>query len=269
MTDIRNSRTLITGAAMGMGRRMAEKFGRAGARVGLVDVNEEALEQTVEDLQAEGIEAQGFVCDLSERENIIELHEDVLDEFGRIDILVNNAGVVFGGHYEDIAPELDKLTLDVNVNAVHWMTKEFLPDLKAGRDTHLVQMASAAGMLGVPDQAVYSASKWFVIGLSEALRQEFRDQGISHLNISVICPSLVDTGMFEGAQAPLLAPVLDPDFVADKVIEAVEENQLFVREPFMVKLTPLIKSLLPTEVVDVMMEKFGVTGLMKTFKGRH
>ena len=269
MTDIRNSRTLVTGAAMGMGRRMAEKFAREGARVGLVDVNEEALEETVAELEAEGLDAQAFVCDLSNKDNIAALREEVLDQMGRIDILVNNAGVVAGGHYEDIEDERDELMLRVNVDAVHWMTKTFMPDLKAGRDCHIVQMASAAGMLGVPDQAVYCASKWFVIGLSEALRQEFRDQGIDHVGISIICPSLVDTGMFEGAEAPMLAPILEPDFVAQRVIDAVRHEELYVREPFMVKLTPLMRSLLPTEVVDTMMEKLGVTALMKSFRGRH
>ncbi len=268
MTDIRNRNVLITGAAMGMGRVMVDKFVAQGARVALVDIQEAALEEAVEELRAQGHTVEAFVCDLSERDNIVELHEAVAERFGRVDVLVNNAAVVAGGHYEDIDPDLDDAMLRVNVDAVHWMTKEFMPDLKAGRDCHIVQMASAAGMVGVPDQAVYCASKWFVIGLAEALRQEFRDQRISHVNISIICPSLVNTGMFDGAQPPMLAPILEPDFVAQRVVEAVQDNELYVREPFMVKLTPIMRSLLPTKVVDVMMEKMGVTGLMKSFKGR-
>jgi short-subunit dehydrogenase len=268
MTDIKNKRTLVTGAAMGMGLRMAEKFAQNGAKVAMVDVNEEALTDAVADLEAKGYEVYPFVCDLSERANIVELREQVLEKLGRVDILVNNAGVVAGGHYEDIDPEMDELMLDVNVNAVHWMTKVFMPDLKAGRDCHIVNMASAAGMLGVPDQAVYCASKWFVIGLSEAIRQEFRDQKIEHVSVSIICPSVVDTGMFAGAKVPLLSPILDPDFVAEKVIEAVRDDQLYVREPFMVKLTPLLRAALPTNLLDAMLEKFGVTGLMKGHKGR-
>jgi short-subunit dehydrogenase len=268
MTDIKNKRTLVTGAAMGMGLRMAEKFAQNGAKVAMVDINEEALAGAVEDLESKGYEVYPFVCDLAERDNIVELRKQVLEKLGRIDILVNNAAVVAGGHYEDIDPKLDNLMLQVNIDAVHWMTKEFMPELKAGRDCHLVNMASAAGMLGVPDQAVYCASKWFVIGLSEAIRQEFRDQGIEHVGISIICPSLVNTGMFEGANVPILSPILEPDFVAEKVIEAVREDRLYVREPFMVKLTPFLRATLPTTLLDTMLEKFGVTGLMKSFKGR-
>lgn len=268
MTEIRNKRALVTGAAMGMGLLISEKLALRGARVAMVDINEDALEEAAEQLADRGLDVQPIVCDLAERKNIVALREQVLDEVGRIDILVNNAGVVAGGHYEDIAPELDDLMLRVNVDAVHWLTKEFMPDLKAGRDCHIVNMASAAGMLGVPDQAVYCASKWFVIGLSEAIRQEFRDQGIDHVGISIICPSLVNTGMFEGAKEPILSPILDPDFVAERVIEAVQEDQLYVREPFMVKLTPLLKATLPTNLLDTMLEKFGVTKLMKGHKGR-
>jgi short-subunit dehydrogenase len=268
MTDINNKRVLVTGAAMGMGLRMAEKFARSGAQVAMVDVNEDALTDAVADLEAQGLDVFAFLCDLSERDNIVELREQVLEKIGRIDILVNNAGVVAGGHYEDIDPDLDELMLQVNVDAVHWMTKEFMADLKAGRDCHIVNMASAAGMLGVPDQAIYCASKWFVIGLSEAIRQEFRDQGIEHVGISIICPSVVDTGMFEGANVPILSPILDPDFVAQKAIEAVRDDRLYVREPFMVKLTPILRAILPTNLLDTMLEKFGVTGLMKGHKGR-
>ena len=252
-----------------MGRLIAEKFADRGASVALVDIDEDSLEETREDFEARRFDVESFVCDLSERENVVQLRKDVLDRFGRIDILVNNAGVVAGGEYEKIDPEIDQLTMDVNMGAVHWMTKEFLPDLKAGRDTHLVQMASAAGMIGVPLQAVYCASKWFVIGLSEAIRQELKDAGHEHVGVSIICPSLVDTGMFEGAQAPMLTPLLEPDFVAQKVIESVEKNKLYVREPSMVKLTPLIRALLPTSTVDMLMDKLGATALMKTFKGRH
>lgn len=269
MTEISDSRVLVTGAAQGMGRLMAEKFADRGASVALVDIDEEHLQETHEDFEARGFNVASFVCDLSERENIVQLRKDVLEQFGRVDILVNNAGVVAGGVYEDIDPELDQVTMDVNMGAVHWMTKEFLPDLKAGRDTHLVQMASAAGMIGVPLQAVYCGSKWFVIGLSEAIRQELKDAGQDHVGVSIICPSLVDTGMFEGADAPFLTPLLEPDFVADKVVEAVEDNKLYVREPAMVKLTPLMRALLPTSTVDLLMEKLGATALMKNFKGRH
>ncbi|MFB6347676.1 MAG: SDR family oxidoreductase [bacterium] len=268
MTDLVDKWVLITGAARGMGKRMAKRFGEEGARIAAVDLAEDELNETVEELQADGITVEPFVCDLSQRENIDSLRDEVHDEIGSVDIIVNNAGVVQGGQLEEISDEEDELTFDVNIKAVHWVTKKFLPDLKEAEDSHIIQMASAAGMIGVPDQVVYSASKWFVIGFSRALRQELQSYGEDQVNMTIVSPSLVDTGMFEGAEPPLLMPILQPDYMADKIVEAVKNNDLFVREPFMLKLLPFFKGVLPIGAVDFMLDKLGARDLMNHWTGR-
>ncbi len=268
MTYIGGKKALVTGAARGMGRLMAEEFARREAEVILVDIDEEALDEAAADMKRFNQPIHTFVCDLSKREQIQELHEKVADEVGRIDILVNNAGVVTGGTYEELDDRADQLMLDVNINAVHWMTKAFLPDLKGGSDTHLVQLASAAGLVGVPHQVIYSASKWFVVGFSEALRMELKDEGFENVAMSIICPGFVDTGMFDGARAPLLMPMLEPQFVVDRIMEAIEEEQLYVREPAIVRFTPLMRAALPRGVVDTIMDATGATKSMKGWKGR-
>jgi short-subunit dehydrogenase len=269
MTEINRSTVLVTGAAKGMGRRMARRFGQEGAELVLVDLDEENLEGVRKSLSTDGVTVSTFVCDLSERENINELHEDVQDEVGSIDILVNNAGIVQGGKYDEVSDEQDELTLDVNVEAVHWMTKRFLSDLEESEDSHLVQMASAAGMIGVPDQVVYSASKWFVIGLSRALRQELQSYDQDHVSMTIVSPGLVDTGMFEGAEPPMMMPTLEPEYMVDKIIEGVKNDKLFVREPFLVKLLPFMKGLMPINLVDFALEKLGARDLMQNWTGRH
>ena len=268
MTYIRGKKTLITGAARGMGRRMAEEFARRGAELLLVDIDEDELQLAVDDLAGHGVTVHSFVRDLSDREEIWELHKTVAEEVGRIDILVNNAGVVTGGTYEDIDADADQLMMDVNINAVHWMTKAFLPDLKQGADTHLVQLASAAGLVGVPKQVIYCASKWFVTGFSEALRLELKGDGFDHVGISVICPGFVDTGMFDGAKPPMLMPMLQPEYVVDRIMDAVEEERFYVQEPLLVKLTPALRALLPQPVVDTIMDVTGATSSMQGWKGR-
>jgi short-subunit dehydrogenase len=207
MTEINNSTVLITGSAKGMGRRMANRFAEEGGEIVLVDVDQENLDAAEKELSRKGHTVSSFHCDLSDRENIIELRDEVHEEVGEIDILVNNAGVVQGGKYDEISDEQDELTLDVNVDAVHWMTKKFINDLEDSPDSHIVQMASAAGMIGVPEQIVYSASKWFVVGFSRALRQELKSHDHHHVGMTIVCPSLVDTGMFEGAEPPMLMPL--------------------------------------------------------------
>ena len=253
MTRIEGKRTLIAGAAMGMGMRMAERFGTEGAELVLVDVNELALEALSQRLRGKGMRVHHFVCDLSQREQEIEgLVAKVHKTAGPIDILVNNAGVVTGGVYEEIPAGRDALMLDVNVAALHWMTKAFLPDMKRAGAGHIVQLASAASFLGVPEQVVYCASKWFVVGvLSEALRVELAQQGHHGIRLTIVCPSFVNTGMFEGVKAPFLTPMLEPDFVVDRVIEAVHHNRLYVKEPFVVKTTSLLRALLPARCSTV------------------
>lgn len=268
MTDLVDKWVLITGAARGMGKRMAGRFGEEGANIAAVDLDGETLNETAEELRGDDIRVEPFVCDLSERENVDTLRDEVHDEIGEIDLVVNNAGVVQGGELDEVSDEEDELTLKVNVEAVHWVTKKFLPDLKQSDDSHIIQMASAAGMIGVPDQVVYSASKWFVIGFSRALRQELISHGNNHVGMTIVSPSLVDTGMFEGAEPPLLMPILQPDFMADKIVEAVKNDKLFVREPFMLKLLPFMKGILPIGVVDFMLDKLGARDLMNHWTGR-
>lgn len=250
-----------------MGHGMARRFLEEGAEVLLVDYDGAALEAAETALRPLG-PVRSFTYDLSERDNIRRLKDDVAATAGRVDILVNNAGVVSGGAYEAIDPAADARMLAVNVEAVHWMTKAFLPDLIAAPEGHLVQMASAAAFIGIPYQAVYCASKWFVVGLSESIRQELRDQGHRHVHLTIVCPSLVDTGMFAGARPPRLVPLLPPDVVVDKVVTAVRRNRLYIREPFMVKLTPFLRAILPTRVYDATADVFGLRRLMSHFRGR-
>ncbi len=267
MTTIRDKKILITGAAHGMGKLMAFAFARRGGQMILVDVDEAGLADVEAGLEATGKVALSVVCDLSKREEIAKLREEVTETVGRIDILVNNAGVVTAGPLEEISDERDQLMMDVNMGAVHWMTKAFMPDLKAGDDTHLIQLASAAGLVGVPGQVVYCASKWFVVGFSEAIRLELKEGGYDHVGISVICPSFVDTGMFDGARPPLLSPMLQPDFVVERIMEAVESEEFYVQEPFIVRLMPLMRATLPTRVLDTLMDATGATRAMTGWKG--
>jgi all-trans-retinol dehydrogenase (NAD+) len=246
---------LITGAAAGMGLGMAERFAAEGGELVLVDVNEAGLAEAARRV---GRPAHTFVCNLASEDQIRALHEKVSREVGAIDI---------GGALEEIAPEKDRLMLDVNVGAVHWMTKAFLPDLKAKRAGHLVNLASAAGFLGVPQQVVYCASKWFVIGFSEALRLELKQLGFSDIHVTTVCPSYVDTGMFAGVRAPFFTPILKPAFVVDRIVHAVQTNEVWVREPFIVKTTPLLKAMLPRRIFEKISDTLGVTRSMQGWRG--
>lgn len=265
MSEIGGKRVLVTGAGRGIGQSLAFAFAAAGAELVLVDVRAEAIASSAAELNAAGHRALALPCDLSRREAIDELVERVHREIGSIDVLVNNAGVVTGGRYDEIDRGADQRMLDVNVAAVHWLSKAFLPDLQE-RHGHLVQLASAAGFLGVPDAALYAASKWFVIGLSESILAECKLHG-TPVGVTIVCPSYVGTGMFAGVKAPLLTRMLSPDALAEKVIRAVREDRLFVREPWLVKATPPLKALLPRGAFARVADLLGVSRSMLGWHG--
>jgi all-trans-retinol dehydrogenase (NAD+) len=268
MSEIRGRKVLITGAAMGMGRRMAERFGEEGGELILVDVREDRLSEAAGELRGRAFTVHDFACDLSRKPQIDELVSRVKERVGGIDILVNNAGVVTGGVYDEIPEESDRLMLDVNVASVHWMTKAFLPEMKRRGEGHIVQLASAAGFIGVPEQVVYCASKWFVVGFSEALRAELDGQGHRGIRVTAICPGFVNTGMFDGIKPPMFMPMLDAGFVVDRIIEAVKRNEIFVKEPMIVKTAPILKALLPRRVFDRIADTMGISRAMHTWTGR-
>lgn len=242
MTQLTNRRVLITGAAHGMGRLMSERLSAEGARLVLADIDEAAIGELASRLG----DATAHRCDVRSQESIATLRDAV----GGIDILINNAGVISTGAYLDVPEEADRRMLEVNVEGVHWMTKAFLPDLIASDDGHLVLMASIAAIVGVPYQALYSATKWFVAGLGESIRQELRAEGHRHVGVTIVHPGIVDTGFFVDAKAPHLLPIIQPDRVVDRIVAAIRKNRPYVREPFLVKTAPLLRGLLPSRLAD-------------------
>lgn len=264
--EIKGKVVLITGGAAGMGRAVAKRFLRAGARVVLWDLNPAALEGAVKDLSPLG-EVRGYALDVTDRAAVRETAERVRRDVGGVDILDNNAGVVSGGDFLD-APE-DKLirTMEVNLNAVMWCTRAFLPGMIEKSSGHVVMMASASGLLGVPGLAVYAASKHAVIGLSESIRLELAKNGHGAIGMTIVCPSFVNTGMFDGIKPPLLTPWLEADVMAEKIFSAVEDNRLYIREPALIKLVPLLKGVANTAILDWVSRLIGMDKAMNTFKG--
>jgi short-subunit dehydrogenase len=181
---------------------------------------------------------------------------------------VNNAGVVFGGPFLDVPLEKHLATYRVNVLGLVSLTHAFLPDLLGRPDAHLVNVASASGFIGLPHGATYASSKWAVIGFSESLRLELELQGHRHVHVTTVCPSYVATGLFEGARAPLTTRLLTAERLADKVVSAMLRDAIWVRVPWLVKVTPMLKGVLPTRMFYSVAGVLGVNTSMTAWKGR-
>jgi|AntRauTorckE6833_2_1112554.scaffolds.fasta_scaffold10337_2 short-subunit dehydrogenase len=269
MSDFKNKIVLITGGASGIGLLMGEKILRKGAEKLIIwDVNKEALESVTSRLSGQGFQVVPFVVDVSDPESVLKSANKVLKKHGSIDFLFNNAGIVSGKTFDQQTLESITKTMGVNSLGLMYVARTFLPAMLEQKNGYIINIASAAGLTPNPGMTVYSGSKWAAVGWSESLKLEL-EKSNSGVKVLTVMPSYINTGMFEGVTAPLLMPLLDPEDITDKILEAVERGKSRLREPFMVKLTPFIKGILPAKLYDFVAGKiFGVYKSMDTFTGR-
>ncbi len=268
MKDLKEKLVLITGGAMGMGRAMAERFLDEGARVVITDINQEALDRTVKKLSEKG-EVRGYISNVSKIDDMERLKERVHSEMGKVDVLVNNAGIVLGGTFWELTYDQIKKIIDVDLYGVVFMTRIFIGDLLEKGEGHIVNLASAAGLLGVPRLVPYCTSKFGVVGFSESLRLELEALGYDKIKVTAVCPSYVSTGMFEGAKPPKFTRFIRPETMGRLIVEAVKEDKPCLMVPYMVKLIPFLKSILPVSMLDRLNELLGVSSSMEEWKGRN
>ncbi len=269
MSEIAGKNVVITGGARGMGRQMAMEVAWLGGRVIVYDVAAEALEAVVDEVRAAGGEAYGYVCDVSDRREVYRVSGEVKARVGPADVVVNNAGIISGRRLLEIPDERIEAVFGVNVLALYWVTKAFLPEMIERNSGHIVTMASAAGLLGVDRQTDYSASKHAAIGFAESLRVELKRAGHTGIKTTIVEPFYVDTGMVEGVKSrfPRLLPILEQEAVAARVVRAVLQNQQEVRIPSMLKLVPVLR-FLPVSLFDRIAGFLGVHESMDCFVGR-
>ncbi|MGO1181703.1 MAG: SDR family oxidoreductase [Micrococcaceae bacterium] len=255
---------LITGAGSGIGRLMAVGAATRGARVIIWDLSAEAGETTAQAIRDLGGEAQAQCVDVSDREAV----QQAAQEAGGVDILVNNAGVVSGRRFAEADPSEIERTFAVNVLSLYWVTGAFLPGMRKRGNGAVITIASAASLVGVARQTDYSASKFAAFGFAESLRVELAKErtGVDSL---VVCPYYISTGMFDGVKTrfPRLLPILQPDDVAVRILDAIEAGRHQLMMPALVRTLPLLRAL-PTGLFDRMMNVFGVNATMDGFTGR-
>ncbi|NXC33110.1 RDHE2 dehydrogenase, partial [Campylorhamphus procurvoides] len=262
---------LITGAASGIGRLLSLKFGKLGATLVLWDINQEGLKETVRLAKENGApRVHCYICDCSKRQDIYRVADQVKKEVGDVSILVNNAGIVIGKNFINSPDSLIEKTMEVNAMAHFWTYKAFLPAMIASNHGHLVSVASSAGLCGDSLLSDYCASKFAAIGFAESIELEMRTLGKTGVKTTIVCPYTMNTGMFDGVKNkwPHMLPMLDPEYVAEKIVTAVRQNQLMLEIPRIIYFLMFLKSFLPWKVTIVLLDYFGALHLMDTFKGR-
>lgn len=265
---LRGSTVLITGAGSGIGRLMALGAARRGARVVVWDLSVERGQRVGDEIRAAGGQADVFTVDVSDPDAVRAAAAETLAAVDGVDVVVNNAGVVSGRRLLEASDDAITRTFGVNVLALFWVTRAFLPGMVARDRGSIVTIASAAGLVGVARQTDYSASKHAAVGFDESLRAELRAAG-SGVKTMVVCPYYIDTGMFAGVRTrvPWLLPILEEQKVADAVLDGIESGHRQLVLPPLIRLVPVMRAL-PVRLFDRVNDLLGVNRTMDHFTGR-
>jgi NAD(P)-dependent dehydrogenase (short-subunit alcohol dehydrogenase family) len=201
------ARAVITGAGSGLGRALTLELAKRRARILVADINETGAEKTVRLAVQAGAEAHATRCDVSKSEEVMALLATADRTLGGVDLLVNNAGVAAGGPV-GVIPLADwEWLMGINLWGVIYGCHTFVPRFKEQRGGHILNVASAAGILSAPLMAPYNVTKAGVIALSETLRAELDEEGIS---VTVLCPTFFRTNINVSARSH---GDVDPSFV--------------------------------------------------------
>ncbi|NWI18073.1 RDHE2 dehydrogenase, partial [Crypturellus soui] len=225
---------LITGSAKGIGRQVALKFASLGTTLVLWDIDEEGNKETRALAQEKGAKRVfAYKCDCSNREEVYEQAEKVKKEVGDVSILVNNAGILIGKTFSDLSSDEFEKTIRVNFLGQAWTCKAFLPAMIACNHGHLVSMASATALASFYKQSDYSASKFAVVGLMEAIDYEMYQAGKNGIKTTIIYPSFVNTALVRGVRSynQLFFPVYEAEYVASRIVDAVQKEKFYLIMP--------------------------------------
>jgi len=270
MQSVSGINVLVTGAAMGLGKLFATQAVKEGAAaVVLWDANEVALKETAAELEAAGGTIHYATVDVTSQARVAEAANRVRADVGAIHVLFNNAGIVRGNGYFWENQQRDfTLTMEVNSIGPMLVAREFLPAMiESGTQCRLVNIASSAGLNAIPRMAAYSASKWAAIGFSDSVRLELEQAGHEQVKVTTVCPTYINTGMFDGAKGILFTPMLEQEDVVDRTWTAMLAGRPFVVMPWTSKMNKVLTAVLPVRLRDAYLRRVGVYNSMDEFSG--
>ena len=241
--SFQNKVALVTGGASGIGRALCEELARGGALAVVSDINLEGAEAVAAAIAVGGGRAVAARLDVTRAEDVGRLVEDTVREQGRLDYMFNNAGIGVGGEVRDLSLDHWRQAIDINLWGVIYGTSAAYQAMLRQGSGHIVNTASAAGLVGEPGLTAYSLTKSAVITLSTALRAEAEDMGV---RVSVVCPGFVDTAIYENAigvkvdkdefLAKLPVRLVSAPDAARAILRGVERNQAIIVFPFYARL---------------------------------
>ena len=254
MRDVTGKTAFITGGASGMGLAMARSFAAAGMKVVIADIEQAALDAVTREFEASNAQFLTVALDVTDREGFVAAADAAQERFGNVHIVCNNAGVALSGAIDKMTYKDWDWVTSVNYDGVVNGIVTFVDRIKAhGEGGHFVNTASMAGHVALPGMSVYTATKYAVVGISEVMRADLLAHNIG---VSVLCPGLVNTNIFDGSRnrpekyagddaaeallsdvppeqrsarlEELRAGALDPAVVGDMVLHAIRDDEFYI-----------------------------------------
>jgi NAD(P)-dependent dehydrogenase (short-subunit alcohol dehydrogenase family) len=199
MKKFPKKRIVITGAGSGLGRAIAMEFAAQGWNICVSDINMDRANETLAMIKKNGGDGYAAFCDVTKPEQVDELAENLVKQWGGVDIVVNNAGVAAAGYMEKIPLETWEWILNINLKSVIYGCRTFIPILAKQGGGHIVNVASNAGIASLPEMSCYNVTKAGVISLSETLRAELKPKNIG---VSVVAPTFFKTNLMDQFTSP-------------------------------------------------------------------
>ena len=270
---LRNKIVLVTGAAKGIGLATVKRLLQKEAKVILWDFQPDDLNTAVQSLKNEGHDVFSQVCDVTNKEQVYDNAEVIKKEIGDIDILINNAGTVYTGYMLDRSDaELENM-INVNFTSMIYTIRAFMPAMLEKNKGHIVNISSASSLIGAPKLAIYAATKWAVMGLTESLRMEAIKMGKKGVKFSSVHPNFLKKGLFEGAKLNLLGSIFAPGVKSHDAVAKVIVNKAIrwgfhsPKVPWIMNQSVLLRALLPSSLLIKFGNIYGVNNMMDEYTG--
>lgn len=233
--SLKNKVVLITGASSGIGAAACAEFAKKGSTVVLAARRKERLDAVADSLKKYSVRTLVQTCDVSKREQVERMAEQVLGELGGVDVLVNNAGFAIWGSVKDLTVDEIESQMATNYLGMVYCTKKFLPGMLKRGSGHIVNVASVAASFGLPGIAPYCASKFAMLGFSEGLSHELKGSGVG---VTVVSPIMVKTDFFDHQSFKSMRysrTALSAGTVARAVLSAATSSRLEIIVPGIVR----------------------------------
>lgn len=266
MKNLEGKIVVVTGAGSGIGRALALQLAAQGAQLALCDVNDTNLQKTVDIAAAHGVKVYSATVDVSKRDAVQTFADNVARALGNASVIINNAGVALSQNVEAMNRQDFEWVLNINFWGVVNGCEAFLPQLRQQKDAHIVNISSIFGIIGVPSQSAYNASKFAVKGFTEALRQELTG---SNIHVTCVHPGGIKTNIARNARVhnDMFGRAADVKKLADdfdrlaattaeeaarQIVRAIERNQKRLLIGADAKVLDTVQRLLPNHYDTVL-----------------